>query len=117
MEAFALIFIIGSTQPQLLSLPFAIAKARFLLLSVISSNSTNIRGISQTALAAICAYSWPGNIRELDHAVESAMLMADGAEIDLCHLPVSGHKGSDGPEKALPSIPTATRGGAPSETR
>src|SRR6202050_3219148 len=78
---------------------------------------TNIRGISQTGLAAICAYSWPGNIRELDHAVESAMLMADGAEIDLCHLPVSGHKGSDGPEKALPSIPTATRGGAPSETR
>ena len=69
---------------------------------------TNIRGISQTALAAICAYSWPGNIRELDHAVESAMLMADGDEIDLCHLPVFGNEGSDQPEKALPSISTAT---------
>src|ERR1700683_3156155 len=56
MEAFALIFIIGSTQPQLLSLPFAIAKARFLLLSVISSNST-IAYSAQTS----AAYPRPGS--------------------------------------------------------
>jgi transcriptional regulator with GAF, ATPase, and Fis domain len=43
--------------------------------------------ISRQAIEALCAYSWPGNVRELAHAVESAVLMADGDSISLSELP------------------------------
>lgn len=34
------------------------------------------------ALDKMLAYSWPGNIRELQHAVERAVIMSDGDELD-----------------------------------
>ncbi|MEN8207432.1 MAG: helix-turn-helix domain-containing protein, partial [Pseudomonadota bacterium] len=37
--------------------------------------------LSQDALAAIDAYSWPGNIRELANRVKRAVIMADGKQI------------------------------------
>ena len=30
-------------------------------------------------MKALLAHAWPGNVRELDHAVERAVLMAQGA--------------------------------------
>jgi DNA-binding NtrC family response regulator len=33
------------------------------------------------ALSALRAWGWPGNVRELDHAVERAVLMADGPRV------------------------------------
>ncbi|MEK6674676.1 MAG: sigma-54 dependent transcriptional regulator [Planctomycetota bacterium] len=41
---------------------------------------------SQEALDLIRDYDWPGNVRELLHAVESAVLMADGGVIGVEHL-------------------------------
>jgi len=32
-------------------------------------------------------YNWPGNIRELRHVIDRAMLFCDEPEIDLAHLP------------------------------
>jgi DNA-binding NtrC family response regulator len=37
-----------------------------------------ITGFDDGALAAMTRHQWPGNIRELDHAVERAVLMAQG---------------------------------------
>jgi two-component system NtrC family response regulator len=37
--------------------------------------------LSQDALAAVEAYSWPGNIRELANRVKRAVIMADGKQI------------------------------------
>lgn len=36
-------------------------------------------GFAPDALQALLAHPWPGNVRELDHAVERAVLMAQGA--------------------------------------
>ena len=36
------------------------------------------KGLSPEALAALEAHHWPGNIRELSHAVERAMLLGEG---------------------------------------
>ncbi len=34
-----------------------------------------------TAMQALLDYSWPGNVRELDHAVERAVLLAQGEQV------------------------------------
>lgn len=36
---------------------------------------------SKEALVNLCEYSWPGNIRELGHTIEKAVILAEGKEI------------------------------------
>jgi DNA-binding NtrC family response regulator len=43
--------------------------------------------ISADAYAALTSYRYPGNVRELAHAIEHAVVMAGGGEITLDHLP------------------------------
>lgn len=43
--------------------------------------------ISPAAWAALSQYSFPGNVRELSHAIEHAMVLSGGKEISLQHLP------------------------------
>jgi len=44
------------------------------------------RGFSDSALATLRAYSWPGNVRQLANEVERALLLSDGEEVDLDDL-------------------------------
>ncbi len=37
-----------------------------------------ISGFSDAAMQALLDYNWPGNVRQLDHAIERAVLMANG---------------------------------------
>jgi DNA-binding NtrC family response regulator len=46
----------------------------------------NITGFETSALQALLDHPWPGNIRELDHAVERGVLMAAGSAIRLGEL-------------------------------
>ena len=46
-----------------------------------------VQGPTSRALEAIMDYDWPGNIRELKNVIERASVLADGAPIDLNHLP------------------------------
>jgi DNA-binding NtrC family response regulator len=43
--------------------------------------------ISPAAWAALSQYPFPGNVRELSHAIEHAMVLSGGKEISLQHLP------------------------------
>jgi len=47
-----------------------------------------IRGVSPAAVAALQAYQWRGNVRELRNAVERAMLLAEGNELSESHFPM-----------------------------
>src|SRR5438876_213488 len=46
----------------------------------------NITGFEPAAMQALLDHPWPGNIRELDHAVERGVLMAQGSIIRLGEL-------------------------------
>jgi DNA-binding NtrC family response regulator len=46
-----------------------------------------VEGITPRAIDALKAHSWPGNIRELRHVIERAILFCDDDMIDLAHLP------------------------------
>jgi DNA-binding NtrC family response regulator len=45
--------------------------------------------ISPGAWAVLSQYSFPGNVRELSHAIEHAMVLSGGKEIGVQHLPSS----------------------------
>lgn len=42
----------------------------------------NFTGFSGSAQQLLQRYNWPGNIRELQHAIERAIIMAEGEELD-----------------------------------
>jgi two-component system, NtrC family, response regulator HydG len=42
--------------------------------------------VTGEVLTKLCSYSWPGNIRELEHVIERALILS-GDEIDLDSLP------------------------------
>jgi DNA-binding NtrC family response regulator len=45
-----------------------------------------VTGFDGPAMQALLAHTWPGNVRELDHAVERAVLMAEGASVRAADL-------------------------------
>lgn len=47
----------------------------------------NVQDVTPAAMDALIRYDWPGNIRELNHAIERAMLFCNGRVIDLGDLP------------------------------
>jgi transcriptional regulator with GAF, ATPase, and Fis domain len=46
-----------------------------------------VSGISKEALRALVSYDWPGNVRELENAIERAVIIAAGRQIELDDLP------------------------------
>ena len=52
----------------------------------------NVRGASADALRELCAYGWPGNVREVRNAVERAMLLAEGPWLEPQDFPALARK-------------------------
>ena len=46
-----------------------------------------VSGISKEAMRALVNYAWPGNVRELENAIERAIIIASGRQIELDDLP------------------------------
>ncbi len=51
------------------------------------SFATPVKGLRPEALEVLIAHDWPGNVRELINALERAVLLAQGEEVDLSDLP------------------------------
>jgi len=56
-----------------------------------------IHGFDEGAIKALLGHAWPGNVRELDHAVERAVLMAQGDSIRAADLGLRA--GREGPPR------------------
>jgi DNA-binding NtrC family response regulator len=46
-----------------------------------------LRGIAPSAAAHLVAYDWPGNVRELENALERAVAVTAGPQVEVCDLP------------------------------
>ena len=55
-------------------------------------------GVSPAGMRLLMEYPWPGNVRELENVVERALVLAEGKEIGVDHLP---------PSVRAPSAPAA----------
>ena len=62
----------------------------------------SVESVDAEALAALAAYSWPGNIRELENVLERTILFAEGTVIRLADLPASLRQGGAAAEPASP---------------
>ncbi len=63
------------------------ALAERFLVKFRASMNRHINGFSSAVYEAFNSYSWPGNIRELENAVERAVLLCTGRTIEMEHLP------------------------------
>jgi DNA-binding NtrC family response regulator len=49
----------------------------------------DVRGVTPEAMAALERYHWPGNIRELENALERAMVLGAGEMLGIDSLPLT----------------------------
>jgi DNA-binding NtrC family response regulator len=61
--------------------------ARHFLATGSRSRKCRAQGVSDAALEVLCRHSWPGNIRELENAIERALTVCYEEEIQPAHLP------------------------------
>jgi DNA-binding NtrC family response regulator len=59
----------------------------FFIREINMKQGVNVEDITGRAMEKLIRYDWPGNIRELRHAIERAILFCDGRIIDLPDLP------------------------------
>jgi DNA-binding NtrC family response regulator len=66
-------------------------------------NHADISGFAREAVDVLMNYDWPGNVRELENAVERAVVMCNGPQIEPQHLPAA--VGPVATHRAVPTIP------------
>ena len=74
------------------------ALANFFLGHHLQRYRKRLTGFDESSLRVLASHSWPGNIRELNHVVERAVLMA---QTDLVRVADLGFQEPAGPSKAL----------------
>jgi DNA-binding NtrC family response regulator len=63
-----------------------------------------VAGISKEALELLTSYSWPGNVRQLENAMFSAVVLADGPQLTVAEFPqIAAHV--EGFRAAIPPAP------------
>ena len=70
----------------------------------------NVTGISETALTCLRQYEWPGNIRELENAMERAVVIGNSERILPEDLPESVQESAQGATSTPPKYHEAIRG-------
>jgi len=67
---------------------------------------TSAMQVSQDAMRALMAYPWPGNVRQLENAVERAVALSAGRQqLELMDLPVEVHVAPPSTEAPFVELP------------
>lgn len=76
--------------------------AQVLLKRYATEEHKSFRGFAPSALDVLAAYSWPGNVRQLENVIRNAVVLHDGPEVTLEMLP---RLPSAAPVRPLPAPP------------
>ena len=68
-------------------------------------------------MSRLCAYSWPGNIRELQNVIERAVVLSKGPVLTVEGAALFDFPRSDGPENNASRAPVQSPPGAPVTSR
>jgi DNA-binding NtrC family response regulator len=66
----------------------------------------DVRGVTQDAVAALAAYDFPGNVRELENLIERAFAMGTRESLTLADLPSLSARPSIAPSIETKAVPT-----------
>jgi DNA-binding NtrC family response regulator len=66
-----------------------------------------VRAMSAEALHLLSAFSWPGNVRQLENAIFRAVVLAEGEEIGLDEFPQIANPGENTSTLVSPSVAAA----------
>ena len=61
--------------------------ARFFLEKYAKENAKPIEGFAPETMELLQSYDWPGNVRELENAIERAVVLTSGSQIEMRALP------------------------------
>jgi DNA-binding NtrC family response regulator len=86
--------------------------ARFFLDKFVKANDKQLDELSPQLLEVLVAHDWPGNVRELENAIERAVVLTTGSQIDPRSLPSTvrpaAAASAGGGVPGMPAVPGAT---------
>ena len=80
----------------------------FFLKRYADQNRKEVRRVHPEAMRLLRDHDWPGNVRELQNYVERAVILGDGPELTVEHLPPQ-LRGESPPARSAPAAATSTR--------
>ncbi|RUP09507.1 sigma-54 dependent transcriptional regulator [Hyphomicrobium sp.] len=82
--------------------------ARHFIARFAAEEGKRVATISDRAMRMLQAYSWPGNVRQLENAVFRAVVLADGPELSVAEFPqIAAHV--EGFETEIPAAPSTVQ--------
>jgi formate hydrogenlyase transcriptional activator len=76
-----------------------------------------ITQVAGETMSRLCAYSWPGNIRELQNVIERAVVLSKGPVLTVEGAVLLDFQRSDGQANTASKTPAQSRPGAPATSR
>jgi DNA-binding NtrC family response regulator len=80
---------------------------RHFMVRFAAEEGKRVRAMSAEALHLLSAYSWPGNVRQLENAIFRAVVLAEGEEIGLDEFPQIANLGEQTSTPLSPSVAEA----------
>jgi DNA-binding NtrC family response regulator len=59
-----------------------------------TTGDRGVRSVSEEAMSCLTAYDWPGNVRELENAIERAVALGNGPQLQVSDLPTNLQQGT-----------------------
>src|SRR5690606_26901691 len=94
--------------------------ARFFIERFAAEENKAVSGLTPQAAQLVERFSWPGNVRQLENTIFRAVVLCDGALLDVCDFPqIAAAMGVDALARQNAYVPAAAMGdaGAPPVAR
>ena len=78
--------------------------ASHFLVELAAENEVEVSGFTEAAKQALLAHPWPGNVRALRNAIETAVVLCEGERVDVGDLPLEPAGEGDALQAMVPGV-------------